>query len=215
MSGDNLTSIATAIKTAINADIDLQALAVTATSVGTALTIKSTSANATTYAQSVSTGATESIALSINQNGPVRIGIGGSKTTGDTVSIVAFDSGLTGGTETASYTVQSGDNLSAHCCWASSLNKCQHRPPEYWCIRIIEWQVLTVSSNSINETTYRGTTSSTATEIVSINLPSNGTQTAVIGGSKTTGDVLALTVYDAGLSGGSEQWHTQSSPVTR
>jgi len=204
LSGDNLTSIAAAIKTAINADTDMQALAVTATSIGTALTIKSTSANATTYAQSVSTGATETIALSINQNGPMCIGVGGSKTTGDTVSIIAFDSGLTGGTETASYTVQSGDNLSAI---AAGLATSLNGNTDLQSIGVSassSGQILTISSNSLNETTYRGTTSSTATEVASIDLPQNGTQTAVIGGTKTTGDVLTLTVYDAGLSGGSE-----------
>jgi hypothetical protein len=184
LSGDNLTSIATAIKTAINADTDLQALAVTATSIGTALTIKSTSANATTYAQSVSTGATETIALSINQNGPVRIGIGGSKTTGDTVSIVAYDSGLTGGTETASYSVQSGDNLSAIAAGLAASINANTDLQSIGVSASSSGQVLTVSSNSLNETTYRGTTSSTATEIVSIDLPPNGTQTAVIGGTK-------------------------------
>jgi RHS repeat-associated protein len=204
LSGDNLTSIATAIKTAINADTDLQALAMNATSVGTALTIKSTSSNATTYAQSVSTGATETIVLSINQNGPMRIGVGGSKTTGDTVSIVAYDSGLTGGTETASYTVQSGDNLSAIAAGLAASINANTDLQSIGVSASSSGQVLTVSSNSINETTYRGTTSSTATEIVSIDLPPNGTQTAVIGGTKTTGDVLTLTVYDAGLSGGSE-----------
>ena len=204
LSGDNLTSIATAIKTAINADTDLQALAVTATSIGTALTIKSTSANATTYAQSVSTGSTETIALSINQNGPVRIGIGGSKTTGDTVSIVAYDSGLTGGTETASYSVQSGDNLSAIAAGLAASINANTDLQSIGVSASSSGQILTVNSNSLNETTYRGTTSSTATEVVSIDLPPNGAQTAVIGGTKTTGDVLTLTVYDAGLSGGSE-----------
>ncbi|MBK9622928.1 MAG: LysM peptidoglycan-binding domain-containing protein [Candidatus Obscuribacter sp.] len=204
LSGDNLTSIATAIKTAINADTDMQALAVTATSIGTALTIKSTSANATTYAQSVSTGATETIALSINQNGPVRIGIGGSKTTGDTVSIVAFDSGLTGGTETASYSVQSGDNLSAIAAGLAASINANTDLQSIGVSASSSGQVLTISSNSLNETTYRVTTSSTATEIVSVDLPPNGTQTTVIGVTRTTGDVLTLTVYDAGLSGGLE-----------
>ncbi|MBK9617558.1 MAG: LysM peptidoglycan-binding domain-containing protein [Candidatus Obscuribacter sp.] len=204
LSGDNLTSIATAIKTAINADTDLQTLAVTATSIGTALTIKSTSANSTTYAQSVSTGATETIALSINQNGPMRIGIGGSKTTGDTVSIVAFDSGLTGGTETASYSVQSGDDLSAITAGLAASINANTDLQSIGVSGSSSGQILTISSNSLNETTYRGTTSSTATEVVSIGLPQNGTQTVVIGGTKTTGDVLTLTIYDAGLSGGSE-----------
>lgn len=204
LSGDTLTSIATALKSAINADTDLQALAVTATSIGTSITIKSTSTNATTYAQSVSTGATESIALSINPNEPVRIGIGGTKTTGDTVSIVAFDLGLSGGSETASFTVLSGDNLPAIAAGLATAINANANLQNVGISASASGQVLTVSTNSLNETNYRGTTSSAATEVLLVGLPENGIQTAVVGGTKTTGDVLTITVYDAGLSGGSE-----------
>jgi RHS repeat-associated protein len=61
--GDTLTTIATNMAAAINADTALQAIAVTATSSGTVLNIKSASANATTYTKSMSGGATETIAL--------------------------------------------------------------------------------------------------------------------------------------------------------
>lgn len=61
--GDTLTSIATNMASAINADTALQATAVTATSSGTVLNIKSASANATTYTKSTSGGATETVAL--------------------------------------------------------------------------------------------------------------------------------------------------------
>jgi phage tail sheath gpL-like len=63
LAGDTLTTIATNMAAAINADTALQAIAVTATSSGTVLNIKSASANATTYTKSTSVGATETIAL--------------------------------------------------------------------------------------------------------------------------------------------------------
>ncbi len=66
--GDTLTTIATGIKTAINADSALSTAGITSTSAGTVVTIRSTSPNATTYSQSVNTGATETITLSVNQN---------------------------------------------------------------------------------------------------------------------------------------------------
>ncbi|MBX9724216.1 MAG: LysM peptidoglycan-binding domain-containing protein, partial [Candidatus Obscuribacterales bacterium] len=58
--------------------------------------------------------------------------------------------------------------------------------------------------NSTNPTTYRGTTSTTATETILIGLPTNGAQVLVIGGTKTTGDTLTVTVFDPQLSGGSK-----------
>lgn len=60
------------------------------------------------------------------------------------------------------------------------------------------------ASNSPSVTTYRTSTNANATEIVKLGLPPTGVQTAVIGGTKTTGNVLTITVYDAGLAGGSK-----------
>jgi RHS repeat-associated protein len=67
--GDTLTTIATNMAAAINADTALQAIAVSATSSGTVLNIKSASANATTYTKSTSGGATETIALAPSTSG--------------------------------------------------------------------------------------------------------------------------------------------------
>jgi len=63
---------------------------------------------------------------------------------------------------------------------------------------------VTLQSNSINPTTLRETTSAGATEQIALNIPANGVQTAVVGGTKTAGDTLTITAYDAGLSGGSQ-----------
>ncbi|MBZ0185654.1 MAG: hypothetical protein K8F91_05325, partial [Candidatus Obscuribacterales bacterium] len=64
--------------------------------------------------------------------------------------------------------------------------------------------VVTIESNSIYPTSYRATTSSFATETAIVGLPQNGVQTAVIGGTITTSDVVTVTVHDQGLTGGSK-----------
>jgi len=204
LSGDTLSTIAAGLKSAINGSGSLSTLGVTATSAGTVITIKSTSSNATTYSQSTSSGATETIALSINQNGPQTIAIGGSKTTGDTITVRAFDSGLGGGSEAVTYTVLSGDTLMGI---ASALASAINGDTSLQGIGVSASSsatVVTLLSNSINPTTLRESTSSGATETVALNIPANGTQTAAIGGSKSTGNTLTITTYDAGLAGGSE-----------
>jgi len=108
-----LTTIATGLKNAIDANAGLIAAGITATSAGTAITIKSTSANATTYSQSTSAGATETISLSINQNSPQTIALAGTKTTGDTITVTVYDAGLTGELKAVTYTVLAGDTLTS------------------------------------------------------------------------------------------------------
>jgi RHS repeat-associated protein len=204
LAADTLTTIATALRNAINADTALQAIGVTATSTGTTITIRSTSQNATTYGQSVSSGSTETISLSVNQNGPVRMGIGGSKTTGDTVSLVTYDAALSGGTRTTTYTVLAGDTLSTIASGLAAAINADTNLQGIGVSATASGTVVTVQSNSTNPTTYRGTTSTTATETILIGLPTNGAQVLVIGGTKTTGDTLTVTVFDPQLSGGSK-----------
>ena len=62
----------------------------------------------------------------------------------------------------------------------------------------------TVNSNSTSLTTYRASISSSATEIITLGVPVNGVQTALVGGTVTAGNVLTITVYDAGLTGGQQ-----------
>ncbi len=202
LSGDNLTSIATNITSAINADTDLQSAGVTATSVGTAITIKSASANPTTYDYSLSTSATETISLGINFNNPVAAAITGTKTTGDTVTLTVYDSGLPGGSKAKTYTVQSSDNLAAI---ATGLVALVNGDSDLQAIAVSATSSgvkITLNSNSVNSTAYRASASSGATENLSLGIYPNATQTAAIGGTKTTSDVITISVFDEGLTGG-------------
>lgn len=204
LAGDSLASIATAIKNAINADTDLQNLGVSATAVGTNISIRSTSSNATTYDQSVSSGATETISLSINQNGLTVTGISGSKTTNDTITLTTYDVGLPGGTKAVTYTVQAGDTLTSILTGLATAINADSDMQSISVSAAASGKKLSLQSDSVNETNYVATTSSAATEVLSLGLPVNGVQTASIGGTKTTGDILTVTVFDPGLTGGSK-----------
>jgi RHS repeat-associated protein len=204
LAGDTLTTMTTGLKNAINANAGLTAAGITATSVGTTITIKSTSANATTYSQSTSFGATATIALSINQNGPQTIAIGGSKTTGDTITITVYDAGLAGGLKAVTYTVLAGDTLTSIATGLAAALTADTSLQGVGSSATSAGQIVTLQSNSINATTLRETTSAGATEQIALNVPANGVQTAVIGGTKTTGNILTVTTYDAGLPGGSQ-----------
>lgn len=65
--GDTLTTIATGLKDAINADSDLDGINVKATSSGAVVTIISGSKNQTSYSKSLSGGATETITLAFDR----------------------------------------------------------------------------------------------------------------------------------------------------
>ncbi len=102
--GDSTTSIATALKNAINADSTLTALGVTATSSGAVITISSSSVNSTKYTQTISAGATETITL------------GGNCSSTATISpSTAFTANpqLASGTNTADVTAVSGGGTPA------------------------------------------------------------------------------------------------------
>jgi len=204
LAGDTLTTMTTGLKNAINANAGLTAAGITATSVGTAITINSTSVNATTYSQSTSAGATATISLSVNQNGPQTIAIGGTKTTGDTITITVYDAGLAGGLRAVTYTVLAGDTLNSIATGLAATLTADANLQGVGISATSAGQVVILQSNSINATTLRETTSAAATEQIALNVPANGVQTAVIGGTKTTGNTLTVTTYDAGLPGGSQ-----------
>jgi RHS repeat-associated protein len=204
LAGDTLTTMTTGLKNAINANAGLAAAGITATSVGTVITIKSTSSNATTYSQSTSAGATASIALSINQNGPQTIAIAGTKTTGDTITITVYDAGLAGGLKAVTYTVLAGDTLATIASGIASALTADSALQGIGVSASSSGKVVTLESNSISKTIMRATTSAAATETIALNIPANGVQTAVIGGTKTTGDIVTVTAHDAALIGGSQ-----------
>jgi YD repeat-containing protein len=204
LAADTLATITTGLKSAINSDAHLSTLGVTATAASTAVSISSISTNATTYTESTNTSATETIALTANVNVPETAAIAGTKTTGDVLTLTVYDAGLSGGTQAVSYTVLSTDTLTSISTGIAAAVNANSNLQNIGVAASSSGTVVTVLSNSINQTTYRESTNSGATEIVSLSIPVSGWQTAVIGGSKTTGNTLSITVFDSGLSTGQE-----------
>jgi RHS repeat-associated protein len=207
---DTLTSIATAMTTLINADATLSTAGITATSANQVIAVQSLSPNVTSYSTSVTgSGATTTITAGLSLNGTISSLVTGSTTTGDLVKVKVVDAGLSGGSETAIYTIASGDTLTAITAGIAGAINADTSLKAIGVTASSSGTHLNVTSVSTNTTSYRpytsnsgGTAPGSAKIIAS--LPPNGTQTAAIGGSKTTGDVLTITVFDAGLSGGSE-----------
>ena len=75
------------------------------------MSIKSVSPNITSYTQSTSGGATETITLGVTGNFVENAVIGGTKTTGNTVTITVSDAALSGGQTAITYTVLAADTL--------------------------------------------------------------------------------------------------------
>jgi len=203
LSGDTLTTIASGLAAAITADTHLQTIGVNAVSTSTLVTIQSASKSITTYAASTSGGATETVTLGGTLNGTENAVIGGTKTTGNTLTITVHDTGLTGGQEAVTYTVLSADTLTTI---ATGLAAAINADTHLQAIGVTATSastVVSVKSTSVNATTYIESTSGGATETITLSTSTNGIQTAAIGGTKTTGNTLTITVYDSGLSGGS------------
>jgi RHS repeat-associated protein len=105
-SGDTFNSIATAFASAVNADTNITALGMNATSSSATFSIAQPT---TTYSASNSSGATESIYLGNNNTGNVVAEVDGTTTPGDAVTLTTNNPILSGGQESVTYTVLSGD----------------------------------------------------------------------------------------------------------
>ncbi len=105
--GDTTTTVATALKNAINADTALQAIGLQALSSSNVITL-----NPYTYYTGSSSG-TETVSVANANRGSAAITIGGSVTTGNTVTITPHNLTLAGGLKNVTYTVVSGDSLTS------------------------------------------------------------------------------------------------------
>ena len=204
LSTDTTTTMATGLKSAINADSTLSTLGVTATSATNVVSIKSNSKNVTNYTSSVTTGGTETLTLAPNQNGNMLVNLQGTVTTGDVLTLTTYDSGLSGGKQAITYTALSGDTLTSEATGLTTAINANASLSGKGITATSSGAVITLSSNSPNSTSYRPSYSASSTEAMTISQPTYGWQVAAIAGTKTTGDVLTLTVTDAGLSTGTE-----------
>ncbi len=106
-SGETLSNLASDFVTLINADANLQATGITSRSSSAVVTV----GQFPFYTTSTSGGATETITLGNSDRGNLTATIGGTPTTGDTVSIISHSGLLSGGSKTDTYTVVANDTL--------------------------------------------------------------------------------------------------------
>ena len=103
----------------------------------------------TTYSAAVSAPSTTSSAAA-DSNGIENATIGGSKTTGNVLTITVHDTGLSGGTHGVSYTVLSGDTLPSI---ASGLETAINADTTLQAIGVsatVASKTINISSNSVN-----------------------------------------------------------------
>ena len=199
LTGDTLSTIAAGLAAKFNADASLKAIGVSATSSAAVVNIVYKPVNYPLYQNFATGGATEAIALSLNTNSPKTASISGTVTASDTVSLAVNDLSLTGGVETVTYTVASGNTTTNIATGLAAAVNADTNLQAIGVTATSSGALVTLTSNSTNTTNYRPFTSAAATESIIVGLNPNGTQTLVVGGTKNTGNVLNLSVSDADL----------------
>jgi hypothetical protein len=168
LSSDTLTTITSGLAAAVNASASLQAIGVSAAASSTILTLKSNSPNVTSYNQGTNSGATETILVGLNPNGTEPIAIGGTKTTGNVLTVVVTDAGLTSGPESVAYTVLSADTLPTIATGIAAAINADTNLQNIGVTATAVSTVVNVKSSSVNATTYSVSRSSGATETMTL-----------------------------------------------
>ncbi|HEY9714299.1 MAG TPA: RHS repeat-associated core domain-containing protein, partial [Chroococcales cyanobacterium] len=196
----------------ICADSALQAAGINAIPWNQTLYLNSTSPNQTTFDVTFSSGATETVTygLPANQNAigepsnSYQLGnVVGDITAGDELTLTVHDPGLTGGSKSLSYTIQTGDDA-PYINWnfMNAINGDTDLSGLGISATLYQ-NTLVIFSYSDNTTTYTQSASTGATERLEFDLNANPIMNALVGGSVTPGDELTITAYDPSLSGGS------------
>lgn len=203
---DTLSTIATNLAATITATASLQTAGIDAAANGTTITLRSKSPNVTTYSASLSGGATETATVGVNA-AMHNATVGGSVTASDQVKITAFDPALSGGQTTVTYTVAGGDSLTAIATGLKNAINASGTLATAGITATSNGPVIAIQSLSPNVTSYAKPATPTTTETISFGPSLNGSVNAQVvllnGESITTGDILTITAYDFGLSGGS------------
>jgi len=168
LAGDTLSSIATGLAAALTADTSLQGIGISATSAGQVVTLQSNSINATTLRETTSAAATEQISLNVPANGVQTAVVGGTKTTGNILTITTYDAGLPGGSQAISYTVLAGDTLATMTAGLATAINANANLTAAGVTATSFSTVLNLRSTSINNTTYTKTLSGGATATITL-----------------------------------------------
>ena len=199
--GDTTTTIATAIKNAINANVTLANAGLTATSSSAVVTIKWN-------------GALNPIAFATAANGGETATIGGTVTAGDVLNVTVTDAGLPGGALVLQYTALTADTTTTIATALKNQINANTILSNVGITAASSGAVLTITSKSPNQTTYsQSVTGTSPTETITlaslvtetlalvVTLPS---QTVTVGGSATATDTVSLKITDPVIETGSQ-----------
>ncbi len=153
---------------AVNGNTNLQNSGITASASGVVVTLQSKSTSPTTYRQSFNSTATESILIAPAKYGWQVLAVGGTKTTGNVVSVVVYDIGLTGGSKTINYTVVAADTLTTIATNLASAITADSSLSALGISATSSATVVSLKSLSPNLTTYVASVSAGGTETLSL-----------------------------------------------
>jgi hypothetical protein len=200
---NTLQDIATALAAAITADSVLQTIGVTAVSESTFVIISSASPNLTTYSSSTSSGAPETVALIENSTGQKYLLIGGSASTGDVITLTTYDTGLSGGKYTLTYTVPSSSTLESIASGLASAINSDSTLSAFGVSATATSNIITINPIWHNSSSFLSYVNSGATETLTMRTSTNVPLNLSIGGTATVSDDVSISVIDEALSGGS------------
>jgi RHS repeat-associated protein len=120
----------------------------------------------TAYTSATNTGATETIAFAPNNNGNTTVTVGGTKTTGDQLTITAYNPSLAAGPESLTYTVLSTDTLTT---MATALTALINADTKYQSLGVTATSSVAIITIAVN-----GGAGRTITNDANGNMTSNG-----------------------------------------
>jgi len=210
-SGDWTALIAYQLANAINSDSALAAINVYAYQYADTVRLYSNSSTVTTYTSSVSNGATEAMNFSLNTNAVILGSLGGTATPGDVLTVNVYDPYLSGGTESASYTVTSGDTLTSIATGIANAVAANSDISALVYAYTDGGSNLFFNSSSENQTTYRVTKNSGATESLVLGTTVNATGCSLGSSQYQYNNLNELVAVDS--SGLTQFQGTTSKPV--
>jgi len=208
-STDSVLTLAQALALAVNTESSVSAIGVSASPFLNSLSVRSVSPKQTTYSVSTSSGATEQLFFAPYGDGTVNATIGGTKTTGDIVTLKFKDYGLPGGEQSISYTVQSADTLATI---ATALVSAINANGNLQTIGVKGatpvGTTINLTSISPNLTRYEQSTTNggggQGSERISLSLNVNTVQEMTLTGPVVSGNTISLSIFDDSLATGAE-----------
>ncbi len=168
LAADTLTTIAAGVAACSECKYKFAKQWYHCTSSAAVVTLQSKSPNLTSYRQSFNSTATESMLISPAKFGCEVVALGGTKTTGNTVTVVIYDIGLATGSKAISYTVVAADTLTTIATNLAAAINADATLTALGVTATASSAVVSLKSLSPNLTTYVTSTSAGATETLAL-----------------------------------------------